>query len=262
MSPGKALRGLTVLVTRPQEEARDLIGRLRAAGARVIPAPAVRVLPPSTHRALDAALKHLGTFDAVVFTSANGVESFFTRARALGLGPMKRPRRLYAVGPRTARALKEHGWGRARVPAESGGAALARAMGRVSGWRILLPRAREGHPELPRRLKEAGAKLSLVEAYRTAPEGRSDSLLRRAASSGTVDAVAFASGSAVRALIAGIGLPAARRLFSRAGAASIGPSTSKTLRSFGIRPAVEAESATSAALARAITGLLSRGEAK
>ena len=237
-------------MTRPRRQAAGLIAGLQGAGARVVQAPMIRVAPPSSYERLDAALREAARFDATVFTSRNAVESFFDRAGALGVLP-RGPRRLFAIGPMTAAALSERGWRATKIPATFRGEALALALGDVRGKRILIPRAKLARAALPELLRRGGAKLTLVEAYRTLPDKSGLPRLKAALGDG-VDAVTFTSGSAVREFWAQLGGPACRRLFKRAVAASIGPVTSSTLKAHGLEPAVEAKKATTESLLSAL----------
>lgn len=237
----------SVIVTRPKRQAGPFARELRAAGARAILVPMIRIAPPSSYSGLDAALRRFSSYDAVVFTSRNAVQAIFSRARRLGLSPLTRPRRLFAVGPKTAEALRERGWGSARVPETFSGAALAFAVGKVRGRHILIPQAKAAREVLARLLRRRGARVSVVEAYRTVPDRSGGVRLKRALKR-PVDAVVFASGSAVDQFLSRLGPAACRRLFKRTVAASIGPVTSAALRSHGIEPGVEAKIATTRSL--------------
>ncbi|TPW19056.1 MAG: hypothetical protein FD126_3065, partial [Elusimicrobia bacterium] len=49
--------GLSVLVTRPRAQAGPLLRRLAALGARAVPAPLVKTVPPASWAPLDGALR-------------------------------------------------------------------------------------------------------------------------------------------------------------------------------------------------------------
>ena len=162
-----ALAGKTVLVTRPRGQASDLARMLRMHGARVITAPAIRIADPTSWSALDNAIGTLDSYDTLIFTSANGVSRFFDRAKKrLGRRP-PRPRHLYAIGPQTAEVLKHYGWRGTGMPDRYEGEALARRLGNVRGRKILIPRAKKARDVLPRMLRSRGARVDVVEAYRT-----------------------------------------------------------------------------------------------
>lgn len=246
----RPLDGKRVVVTRPRGREAQLSRALSSLGARVVFAPLVRVAPPRSFAKLDAALRRLAEFDACAFASASAVESFFARARKLRLSP-RRPKRLLAVGPATARALSERGWRGARLPAEQTGAGLARALRPARGARVLVPQAEDGREELAAGLARAGASVTRVAAYRTVRDPLGSAALTRAARAG-IDAACFASPSAARAFFRALGAARARRILSAAAAAAIGPTTAAELSRLGARRVAQAERPSCAALAEAL----------
>src|SRR5262249_6312448 len=80
----RPLHGRHVLVTRPREQAGDLVRRLEELGARASVLPAVEIRPPADWGPVDAALRQLDRYDWLVFTSANGVRFFLGRLREVG----------------------------------------------------------------------------------------------------------------------------------------------------------------------------------
>ncbi len=252
--PGRLTKKI-VLVTRPQAQARSSTLALAKAGIKVVATPMIRIAPPSSFARLDAALHELSRYDGIIFTSRNAVDSFMKRAKQLRLTPLPKPRRLFAIGSETARALRWHGFKSATTPRVSRAEELAEAMGNVKGLRLLFPRAKIAREILPRLLRRRGARVSIVEAYQTLPDLRGARALRLAALK-KIDAVTFTSGSAVREFVRQLGRAKTRKLFRQARAISIGPVTSQTLRAFAIKPAAQAKEATTSALAKAVIKLL------
>ncbi|MBL8378533.1 MAG: uroporphyrinogen-III synthase [Burkholderiales bacterium] len=103
------LMGRRVVVTRPAGQAHELTAALVEAGAVVIALPGVEIGALPASAALDAALAELGTFDLVIFVSANAVHAAQARCAALGIGDLRVLRRAAAPGPGTAAALKAAG---------------------------------------------------------------------------------------------------------------------------------------------------------
>lgn len=254
------MREKTVIITRSADQARPFAALLTKAGARVVIAPTIRIAAPSSYAKLDAALRDLKGYDCVIFTSQNTVEFFFKRWRRLALGTAVKPRRIFAVGPQTSLSLLRHGWRAARFPDIYRSEGLPRVMGNIRGQRMLLPRAKQGREVLPRLLRRAGAKVTVVEAYRNLPDLTAARRVRRAWQGG-IDAVTFTSPSTVKQFMAQIGLARCRRLFRTAVAASIGPVTSAALKSYGIKPRVQADKATIKKLCRSLE-IYFRGLAK
>lgn len=243
----------TVVVTRGKGGEDALAARLRELGAEVREIPAIAFAPPADPGPLDAALRDLARFDWAVFASATAVERTVERLVALGLPPASLARlSLAAVGPATADALARAVREPDLVPAEAKGEAMAAALApRVRGRRVLLPRPAEGRPELLAGLRAAGADVAAVEAYRTVPAPpEAIRPLAEWLEAGVVAAVAFASPSAVRAVVGGLGERA--DLLRRVPLAAIGPTTAEALRAEGLDVAAQPGRYTAADLADAI----------
>ena len=256
----KALAGRRILVTRPRGQSGELAGLLRRAGARVLALPAIRIGPPSSFRPMDAAARRLldGGYSAVVFTSANGVKSFFERLRRAEPGLTARRAalasvRFAAIGPKTAEALKNRGVPAASCPSEHVGEALARSLRVRRGERLLLPQAAQARAVLARLLRKKGAKVDVVEAYRTSPDPAAARRLKAELLGGRPpDWITFSSVSTVESLCGLLSRPQWRGVFKRCRAAAIGPVTGRALLKTGVRPSALARPCTAKGLAEAI----------
>lgn len=234
MAPPR-LDGRTVVVTRGKGDSDALGDRLRDLGAAVRELPSVACAAPASWEPLDAALRSLGSFDWVVFASGNGVARTLERMAVLGIPPdALAARRLAAVGPATAKRLAREVRAPDFVPAEAKGAALAAELAPlVRGRKVLLPRAADGRPELPEGLAAAGAILSAPDAYRTiAAPAETLRPLAGWIAGREVDAVAFASPSAVKAVVAALGPE--RGALRGVLLAAIGPTTAEAIRAEGL----------------------------
>jgi len=250
----------TVVVTRGRAEGDALSARLRALGAAVREIPSIAFAPPADPAPLDAALRGLAGFEWVVFTSATAVERTLARLDALGVPRADLARlALAAVGPATAERLAADLRAPDLVPDEAKGAAMAAALGeRVRGRRVLFPRPAEARAETLDGLLAAGAELTAVEAYCTVPAP--PETVRPLAGwidAGEVDAVTFASPSAVKAVVAGLGdaAPLLRRVLLGA----IGPTTADALREAGLSPGAQPARYTGPDLAEAVAAALGPG---
>ncbi len=241
-------------MTRTREQSSTLVEGLRALGAEVVEAPLIRIVPPASFAALDAALASIAEYDTLLVTSANTARILTERKPA----PWPRQPYTVAVGPATAAALRACGLRVDLQPepavAESVLDALAPA---AAGKRMLLPQAAVARKVLPAGLRAAGATVDVVEAYRTVPEEGSRALLAELFAA-RIDAVTFTSSSTVEGFFALLGDEAAREALGRARACSIGPVTSATLRGLGIEPAAEARNHDVPGLIAAVRALLAR----
>ena len=256
------LSGKRVLVTRAGEQAGSTAALLRQEGAEAVIVPTIAIVPPGDPAPLAKALGDLraGVYAWVAFTSANGVERTWQAIVAMaGDGQVLGQVRLAAVGPVTAEALAGHGLHADVVAEELRGEGLARAMlgamtaeEQAGGTRVLLPRAARARDALPDALRAAGCTVDVVVAYETRPvTGATVDALAVELEAGRLDAVTFTSSSTVDSLCDALG-PRAAALLGHARLASIGPLTSATARSRGLRVDVEARESTVAGLIRAL----------
>jgi uroporphyrinogen-III synthase len=197
MSP---LRDKRVLVTRAAEDCAELEELLRARGARPVRLPCI-AFEDAPGAAQVAQL--VQNADLVVVSSPHGAQ----RLLALCADLYKTP--LAAVGEATARALD----GRVVFPKSGAGAqALLAELGdSVRGKRVLLPRAQRSTPSLAKGLRAAGAEVEELVLYKTIVPPLAEPRALRALQDGLVDAIAFASGSAVRGFVQLVGGRSAER---------------------------------------------------
>lgn len=253
------LFGQRVLVTRSRQQASVLSTLLAAEGAEPIELPTIQIEPLQDFEMLDAALDALTTYAWVVFTSTNGVDAVFDRlttaskdARAFG------GVRVGAIGPATATALAKWGIVADFVPDTYTTEAVARGFAAFAmrGQRVLLPRADIATDTLSNGLRELGATLDEVDAYRTITPADAGAKARELLAGG-VDAITFTSSSTVRNLVTLIGGDVS--LLDGVRIISIGPVTSATARELGVRVDLEADEHT---VAGVINAMVDNEEAK
>lgn len=254
----QTLAGRRLVITRRREQAAGLRAALRARGATVLELPTIALVPPRSWRPLDAALRRLAGYDWFVFTSANGVEFFFSRLHKKGKNRRAlADARVAAIGPATAAALRARGVRADVVPEEYRAEGLLRALKkeRWQGKRVLLARAAQAREVLPRELRRRGARVEVVETYRTVLPRMSRNKLRQLFGTRKPDAITFTSSSTVRNFFALLGSRrAGRRALQGVAVATIGPVTSRTARELGLKVAVEAKPYTLPALVTALGG--------
>lgn len=230
------LHNRAVIDTRPDgdEPGRDSIA---GDGFRVLRVPGISIEPVESNDELDLARSRIAEYDWVVLTSKRGVDALLDDANVPASNV-----RWAAVGATTARALREKGIAVDCVPASARGDAIPSAMARLGslrGSRVLLARADAADAALPQKLSEMGAQVDTLIAYRTrtGPEA-SRRALHDALADRDVEAIMFASGSAVRGIVELAGENAAR--VKALPAVTIGPKTSGVAREQGFEVAAEA----------------------
>jgi len=242
----RPLFGQTIVVTRTRQQASALSEKLGELGAAVIEAPTIEVAPPADWGEVDEAFVKIGTYDWVIFTSANGVEATLRRMREKGLDARSFVcARIGVVGEATAEAVRELLCLNVDVMPESFVAeALAdELIGRnqVVGQRFLLLRADIARPVLVEKLRAAGAQeVCDVAVYETRAASALPKHLIDELAAGRVNWVTFTSSSTARNFSALLGEDYRKKL-EGVRLASIGPVTTSTLRELGLEPAAVAE---------------------
>lgn len=227
--------GVRVLVTGTANHVSRVCALLseRGVSARACPVLATE------EKEFDGVFAEIPRYDWLVFTSANGAEIFFRRARErktdLRLFGAKR---FAAIGAYTAQKLEEYGFTADLIPAPHTAQALAAAL-RAQGVpreKVLLLRSASGD----RSLCEAGVQADL---YDTFPDERV--LQEAGAVLPTVGIITFGSAGGARALLERYKLP------SGCVPVCIGESTAREVRDRGYSPVV-CEDAAAEALADAV----------
>ncbi|TWI71660.1 uroporphyrinogen-III synthase [Desulfobotulus alkaliphilus] len=253
----RPLLGRRILVTRAREQASDLLGRLTQLGAHCIEMPTIRVVPPLDMSDMDAAIDRLGEYDWLVFTSVNGVKHFFKRLFDRGLDVRALHRvKTACIGPVTAERLLDYGIRCDILPENYRAESVVDAFRKekMSGVRVLLPRAAEARSVLPDSLREMGAHLDEVTAYVTLPvTDQAEELIALLEKEGA-DMVTFTSSSTVKNFRSLIPDEHFKNLIQKLKVASIGPITSDTARELGFHVDTEAIEYTIPGLVQAICG--------
>lgn len=281
MEASGPLAGKRMVITRAPGQGEGLrIQLAKFYGAQVIELPCVEFREPEDATELDSAIRSLGDFAWLLFTSQNAARFFSRRCCALGVEfkrlPAPRPC-VGAIGPATAEAAAREGFPVDFVPQAGTGrnfagiftscvrsvagldvkdpvAAFVRA---ASGSRILIPRSDaamrdRGAADWTEVLRDAGADVTEVVAYRTCmPESLAGSQLEGILRQGA-DCFVFASPSAFENFARSVGIDDLRRLGASSVFAAIGPTTAAAIRAAGIPCAIEAAVPTAEGVAAAL----------
>lgn len=223
-----------ILVTRARAQASQLSARLRALGAEPIEFPTIEILPLEDPTALDEAISQLRDYDWAIFTSVNGVSSFWERLEQAGKDARAFAGvQLGAIGPATSRELQSHGLRADLVPSRYVAEAVLAEIGPVTGKQILLPRADIARPALADGLQAAGAIVDDIAAYRTVLGDSEDAdRISQMLAEGKIDILTFTSSSTVRNFVAA--LDPVLTLPETVTVACIGPVTAQTADDLGL----------------------------
>jgi len=248
----RPLSGRRVLVTRAAEQTATLSDALADLGAEPVVVSTIKIVPPPSFADLDQALGNLDSFDFLVLTSVNAVSAFFDRLNARGMDARALAGLLtVAVGPKSAEALVARGVRADLVPEDYRAEGVVELLkNRVTGKRLLYPKAALARDLIPAELTAAGAAVIAPVAYASAAPADAAGKLQQAIADG-LDLLTFTASSTVRNfadLLDTDSLTQAKKI----PVASIGPLTSATARELGFTVAIEPESSTLEDLVEAI----------
>lgn len=218
--PGRGpLHGLTVVVTRPVEQADALADLLRAAGATTIVMPLIDLVDVAADAQIDAAIGPLTATDWLVVASAHA-------ARRVSPWLAGSPAQVAAVGSTTAAALP-----RTDLVASQQSASGLVAMFPAGTGRAVVAQAADGAPTLVDGLAALGWAVQRLDTHRSVavvPGAREQLAVLHA------DAVMFTSGSQAESWVQVLGDAAPPIVVT------IGPQTTQKVEQCGLKVAVTA----------------------
>ncbi len=255
----RPLRGKRIVVTRSRKQAGELSSWLDRLGADVLELPTIKTEPPADLREFAELVQDSHSYDWLVFTSPNGVSAFFEMfyklyddARSIG------GVRIAVIGPATAQRVRDFHLKVDLQPEEFVAESLVAAFQKnesVDNQRFLLVRADKARDVLPQELSRLGAIVDQGIAYRTVPETADLTGARARFVRDGADLITFTSSSTVENFMA-MNLPWPKQMR----VASIGPITSATARSRGLKVDVEAKQHDVPGLVNAISNFFGAGK--
>ena len=241
----RPLFGRRVVVTRAREQAGPLARLLGDLGAEVLEIPTIKIVPSDRKQDIVDTLLELNAYDWLVFTSPNGVTSFFE----LFFKAFEDLRDIGGV------QLKELHLQVDLMPDEALASKIARAFQKfesIENLKICLLRAEVANVELPGALEELGAIVDDIAVYKTVPESEDPAGAALKLRETGADWMTFTSASTVEHFHARFDLPGLLRKFPSMKTVSIGPETSEALRALGTQPTLEARKHTVEGLVEAL----------
>jgi uroporphyrinogen-III synthase len=259
------LSGRTIVVTRPQDRADEMVNAITALGGEPYICPMVEVqlrpLGERDRKHLDA----LQRFEWLIFTSASAVATFYSSLKSNGNVSLPVSLRIMTVGKKTADSVCALGW-RVDAVAEHASAegvvATLLRHGVGYGTKVLFPRALDGREFIPQELEKIGAKAVVLPVYQTVPVipenlGGLQARLREK----KIDAITFTSPSAVYQcfhLLRVEAWPMLREIC----VAAIGRTTAAAVAEYGLHVSIIPKATSAVEMIEAIAEYFKIGEAK
>jgi len=160
------LKGIGVLVTRPEHQAQHLCQIIEAEGGTPVRYPALMIRPRADRAAVRAAIGPADRYDLVIFVSANAARF------GVDLLEQRRDLKLAALAQPTAAALNSAGYRVSLMPADGADSEALLAMpqlAHMSGQRVLIVRGVGGRELLGDVLTSRGAQVQYAEIYTREP---------------------------------------------------------------------------------------------
>ncbi len=232
------LFGRRIVVTRTREQTSALRTRLEALGAEVLELPLIQVAKKINPAIRDDVFAELGSYDWLVFTSANGVKFFFDEfflkfsdVRSLGF------MRIACVGETTTAALAVLRLHADLTPATATAEALADelvATESLDSAKVLVVTGNLNRDTLVKRLEAARAIVDCLPVYQTEKSDLSADPAAEDFRQHGADAILFASSSAVESFVAQAAVLQLAKDARRPLAGSIGPQTGEAMKKAGM----------------------------
>lgn len=256
------LAGRRVVVTRAREQAGPLCEQLERLGAEVVALPLIRISAAADPAIRTDVFSEIGTYEWLVFSSANGVRYFFDAffakfqdIRALGL------LRIAAVGPATATAVRALHLAVEVMPKKHVAEELADALianQSMENVKVLVVTGDRNRDVIVQKLNDARAIVDQMPVYKTESTDLGEDAVAEGFRRRGADAILFTSSSGVLSFVDQAGVLALAKGATQPLAGSIGPVTSDAMRKVGMPIGFEAHESTIEGLIRALVAKLGR----
>ena len=172
------LSGLTIVITRPRDQAVQLARRIEQAGGITLLFPLLDIAAVQDTRILEEQIARLPEFNLAIFISPNAVHYGMDAIRAAGGLPHSLE--IATVGQGSAKALREAGVASVIAPTErfdSEGLLALPELQDVAGWRVMIFRGDGGRELLGDTLRMRGATVEYAACYQRSKPHQDASVL-------------------------------------------------------------------------------------
>ena len=162
-----SFKGKKIAITRPIERSQEAVKIIEDYGGEVLVAPTLELVITNTQPLKDLCQK-ASELDWLIFTSPTAILSLFKHCKNLK-DRLNENCKIAVIGPRTAKYLAEYGLETDIVPADYTAEGLLELFENIDikDKTIGLPRTLAARDLLPLGLENRGAKVLLVEAYKS-----------------------------------------------------------------------------------------------
>ena len=207
------LKNKTVLVTRSENQAAELIAKLKILGARTVALPLIQTKAIHTQKLAERLKKQ--SYNWIIFTSPNAVKFFFEK-----IPPQKLHSKIAAVGTKTKEYLEQIGLKVDFVPTQFTAQQMAIEIPLNPNETVFIPRSNLAKNDMVELLENRGFKVETLAIYENSSISYTKKDLAKIFEQ-KIDYITFASGSTVKSFIElGVAINHSKVI-------CIGPSTAK-----------------------------------
>lgn len=208
----KKLLAKNILVTRPAAQASSILKMIEKEAGNPILSPTIQIKPSQSKKELKTAIRNLEKYTHLIFTSVNGVKYFVETLKEEKLDLRELAGiKIMTIGSKTAAELNKNGIRADLMPEDYSTAGILNYLEELETKNeidlkttsFLLPRSNIAPENLQEGLRELGAKVDNIVAYRTESVELSSELIDLLLND-ELDLLTFSSSSTVDNLISGI----------------------------------------------------------
>lgn len=250
------LRGKTILVPRARQRQSALRAYLENLGARTISFPVIKHVALKNKNSAKF-LKNMRSYDYLVFTSPTTIEFLIKELKSLNMdirclyGP-----EICVMGPGTLKSLQEYHLNVSIIPKKFIAEGLIEILinKNIKNKKILIVRSENARPALPEGLKKLGARVDVLNIYKTVADKPEKTIIKETVSlikDKHIDLIVFMSGTQVKNFKLILNTVGARHPSVSSGqvvvplqnipCACIGPETEKQARAEGFKHIITAK---------------------
>lgn len=192
-----------IMVTRPTQQADQLIRNINKQGGKTFSFPTLEILPIELSQIDKEKIHRINQYDIIIFISANAVQHGITHIRAIT--KLTNDPLLATIGASSSSTLKDL-LGKAAdiVPAESfnsEGLLATSAFQDVNNKRILIIRGNGGREHLKQCLQKRGALVEYITVYRRVKPQLNTTVLKQYLQNKQIAAIVITSAEGLRNLV-------------------------------------------------------------
>lgn len=249
------LDGKTILITRLLGQSEGSFAEIISAGAEVIALPVLKIVPPSSWKECDEAIKNLDDFDYIIFTSQNAVDWFINRVKFFEKFDSLKYKKIISIGPKTSQKVKQLGLEIFFSPKSFNSIDLSEDLMDIikKGEKVLIPQSEIGKDTIEINLKEKGIEVHRVPVYTVNTPELEDVVDEiRKINENEIDIFVFTSPSAFNNFNKLMRIENPEEFYKNKVIASIGPVTTVHIKKHNVNISIEPEESTTEGLAKAI----------